>query len=415
MLPLEFSAIESISTADPQWLRDRKHEAFAIFQGLALPSEKDEVWKYVTLDLDLDSFCIPTSGSPIAETSAGPSEAEVVDGRVIAAGGIVRNLARAVAEDPNRIKAMYGTAIPVSHDLFTAAHHAFVGDAVVVPVPRGIALTETVGIAVRAQTERGISFPHVLVDVADGAEASIVIHYSSPQGLSALAVPHLEVAIGNNANLTLTIVQNWGYSTTSLSQGRITVGRDSSVTVAQAGLGGSLARLHLTIDLEGRGSSARVLGAYFGEKEQVLDYRYFMRHIGENTRSEMFLKGAVEDRALSIFTGMIRIEESAQRTDAFQANRNLILSDGAAAQSVPNLEILADDVRCGHGSTVGPLDSGQRYYLMSRGLARERADRLQVRGFFEEVLSRFPSASVASPIRDRINEKYIEAQDEGRV
>ena len=112
---------------------------------------------------------------------------------------------------------------------------------------------------------------------------------------------------------------------------------------------------------------------------------------------------------------MIRIDETAQRTDAFQTNRNLILSDGAAAQSVPNLEILANDVRCGHGSTVGPLDDEQRYYLMSRGLDRKRSDRLQVRGFFEQVLSRFPEASIAAPVREAINAKYVAAQREGRV
>ena len=140
-----------------------------------------------------------------------------------------------------------------------------------------------------------------------------------------------------------------------------------------------------------------------------------MRHAGENTNSEMFLKGAVEDEALSVFTGLIRIEEEAQRSNAFQTNRNLLLSDAAAAQSVPNLEILANDVKCGHGSTVGPLDLDQRYYLMSRGLDGERADRLQVKGFFEEALARFPDQSVTGGLRSRINAKYIEAQEEGRL
>jgi Fe-S cluster assembly protein SufD len=129
----------------------------------------------------------------------------------------------------------------------------------------------------------------------------------------------------------------------------------------------------------------------------------------------MYLKGAVEDRARTVFTGLIRIEEDAQKTDAFQTNRNLVLSEDAGAESVPNLEILANDVRCGHGSTVGPLDEDERYYLMSRGLSRLRADRLQVRGFFEEVLARFPGPELASPVRRIVNAKYEEAQREGRV
>jgi Fe-S cluster assembly protein SufD len=169
------------------------------------------------------------------------------------------------------------------------------------------------------------------------------------------------------------------------------------------------------IDLEGTGSNGRVDGLYFGDGNQVLDYRAFMNHSAPNTTSDMFLTGAVEDEADSVFTGLIRIEKEAQKTNAFQTNRNLVLSEGAEAQSVPNLEILANDVRCGHGSTVGPLDLDQRYYLMSRGLDQERADRLQVRGFFEEAIRRLPEPALAGPVRERVNAKYIAAQEEGRV
>ena len=140
-----------------------------------------------------------------------------------------------------------------------------------------------------------------------------------------------------------------------------------------------------------------------------------MHHAAPNTHSTMFLKGAVEDEAGSIFTGMIRIDEEAQRTDAFQTNRNLILSDGASSQSVPNLEILANDVKCGHASTVGQLDPEQRYYLMSRGLDETRADRLQVRGFFQEALNRFPIPQLVEPLRERFYQKYLDAQEEGRL
>jgi Fe-S cluster assembly protein SufD len=128
----------------------------------------------------------------------------------------------------------------------------------------------------------------------------------------------------------------------------------------------------------------------------------------------MFLKGAVEDEAHSVFTGLIRIEEEAQKVNAYQTNRNLVLGDAAGAESVPNLEILANDVKCGHASTVGPLDEEQRYYLMSRGLDRVRSDRLQVRGFFEEALGRMPHPELNDAIRVAVNEKYVRAQEEGR-
>ncbi len=176
--------------------------------------------------------------------------------------------------------------------------------------------------------------------------------------------------------------------------------------MAEAGLGGRFSRLHLITDLAGRGADARITGAYFGDADQTLDYRYFMNHQGPNTTSEMFLKGAVAGSARSVFTGLIRIEPDGQGTNAHQTNRNLVLSDDAEAHSVPNLEILANDVRCGHGSAVGPLDEEQRYYLMSRGLPESRADRLQVLGFFEEALQRFPVQEIEPLLRAGAMRKY---------
>jgi Fe-S cluster assembly protein SufD len=282
-------------------------------------------------------------------------------------------------------------------------------------VPSGVAVARPFYIDVQAAVAGAVTFPRITIVVEDGAEARVVVNYRSPKDGGFVVVPQVEASVRDQGNLTVTAVQNWGYDTHAFSQARLVAGRDATVRLAEAGLGGRFSRLHLFVDLLGRGSSASILGAYFGEEDQTLDYRYFMHHSGLNTTSDMFLKGAVEDRALSVFTGMIRIDEGAQRTNAFQTNRNLILSEGAGAQSVPNLEILANDVRCGHGSTVGPLDDEQRYYLMSRGLDRPSADRLQVRGFFEEALMRFPEQAVVAPVRQWMNRKFVAAQAEGRV
>jgi Fe-S cluster assembly protein SufD len=183
-------------------------------------------------------------------------------------------------------------------------------------------------------------------------------------------------------------------------------GRDGSLFLAEAGFGGRYSRLRLAVDLVGAGAGAKIVGAYFGDGAQTLDYRYFIRHAALSTTSEMFLKGAVADDARSVFSGLIRIEKEGQKSNAHQTNRNLVLSDGAEAHSVPNLEILADDVRCGHGSAVGPLDEEQRYYLQSRGLDRDRADRLQVKGFFEEAILRFPHRGLDARLRDTALTKY---------
>jgi Fe-S cluster assembly protein SufD len=185
--------------------------------------------------------------------------------------------------------------------------------------------------------------------------------------------------------------------------------------LGEVGLGGTFSRVDLGAELRGNGSSVEVVGLYFGEHEQVLDYRLVMNHIGRNTSSDVFLKGAVEDAARSVFTGLLRIEEDAVRTSAFETNRNLVLSPGAKAHSVPTLEILCNDVVCGHASSVGPLEEEHLYYLQSRGISRARAERLLIRGFFSEVIDRLPSTRLAGPIRDVVYRRFSEAQEAGRI
>lgn len=423
MIPLDISAVQRSAGDDPDWLVEARSAAFELFGSLDEPSAKSEEWRYVDLDFTVSDFALPIEAGP----SLPPDGREgneptmvVVDG--IATGGpsnqidgaVVRQLAEALRDDDS-LRSVYNGLGHVEHDKFSAAARAFGSDGVHVRVEKGAFVPGPISIDMQATTDGAVSFPRVVVEAEEGSQASVIVGLRSRDDIGALVVPEIDVSVGVNAVLRLTIVQDWGERTVSVGRTRIVAARDAQATLAEAGLGGAFSRLHLSIDLEGRGSNAQVFGAYFGDRDQVLDYRYFMRHVGENTSSDMFLKGGVEDEALSIFTGMIRIEESAQRTNAFQTNRNLLLSAAAAAQSVPNLEILANDVKCGHASTVGPLDEEQRYYLMSRGLHRDRADRLQVRGFFEEALARFPEQSVVGPIRDRINAKYADAQRDGRL
>ncbi|MGH8947598.1 MAG: SufB/SufD family protein, partial [Acidimicrobiia bacterium] len=176
-----------------------------------------------------------------------------------------------------------------------------------------------------------------------------------------------------------------------------------------------LGRLDLGVSLVGDGSSSEVVGLYFGEGEQTLDYRMVIDHQGRSTSSDVFLKGAVEDDAQSVFTGLLRIEKDAARTSTFETNRNLVLSENAKAHSVPNLEILCNDVICGHASSVGPLESEHLYYLMSRGLTRERAERLLIRGFFQQVIDRLPIEGLGEPVSDEVFRRFVAAQEEGRV
>jgi Fe-S cluster assembly protein SufD len=424
MLPLDSGTVERLGAGSPDWVSEKRAEGFRLFEKLDMPDPRQEEWRYIDLDFDVADFALPQGPGDAIAGDAGfdtalpevSGKALLVDGHCVAidrdAAATFVSIKQALSDFAEVAQGVYGRGISPSLDRFAAAHHAFGGDGVFLHVPANQSVTAPFVIDVQATTPGSITFPHISILVEDNADATVVVHYRSPAGVM-VVVPQIEADVAGRLNLTA--IQEWGPGTNAVSQLRMAGGRDSSVHLGEVGLGGALARLHLTMDLNGRGSHGRVSGLYFGDNEQVLDYRAFMNHRAPNTSSDMFLKGAVEDEADSVFTGLIRIEPQAQQTNAFQTNRNLVLSDGAEAQSVPNLEILANDVKCGHGSTVGPLDPEQRYYLMSRGLERSRADRLQVRGFFEEAIRRLPTASLAAPMRERVNAKYIAAQEEGRV
>ncbi len=418
--------MERMLESDPDWMRRRRTEAFERFAASSMPSEREELWRYVEIDFDLDEFTLAESpgtaaGSDEVAAAIGPAASiQVVDGFAVdggssASGCSVASLRAAAVEQGSRVAGTYERAGIHADDRFAHAHDAFGGDGAFIGIDPGALPAGPVYVDVQTSAAGLASFPAVVIDAGDGSEASVVVHLRSPQDAYTLAVPRIVAAVGADARLSVTVLQEWGYDARSVGHARLVADRDALVRFDEVGLGGRFSRLHLATDLDGRGSEAIIVGAYFGEEHQILDYRYFMRHAGPNTRSDMFLKGAVEDEATSVFTGMIRIEEEGQKTEAFQTNRNLILSKGASAQSVPNLEILANDVKCGHGSTVGPLDAEQRYYLMSRGLSRPRADRLQIRGFFEEALSRMAVAALGPYVRERLNRKFVAAQEAGRV
>ena len=428
MLTLDRAALDAANQDAPEWLRLIRSRGFELFESMGMPSQDEEAWRYVELEFTLDDFEIPSapgaalaSQNPIGDALGATSgRAQIIDGFTVAADNTVgRNavfssLADAISSSPDVVEKAFGKGVNPDLDKFAAAHHAFQRDGVFLFIPDGTRIGQPFYVDVQATTP-GVSLPRITVVVGSDAQASLVVHYRSPDEGRFLTVPQAEVVVGDASNFAMTTVQEWGRDTSAVAQQSLVAGRDSTLKFAEVGIGGALSRVHLTMKLAGRGGVGDVVGVYFGDRDQILDYRYFMNHAAPNTNSDMFLKGAVEDDASSVFTGLIRIEEEAQQTNAFQTNRNLVLSEGAQANSVPNLEILANDVRCGHGSTMGPLDEEQRYYLMSRGLDEVRADRLQVRGFFEEAITRLPEQSLAAPVREHVNAKYVAAQEEGRL
>ena len=369
-----------------------------------MPSQAAEDWRYVEVPERLAELQIPEGPGADPTSSAYESALGETVGRVDIVDGYVTGVQGSnIASLAEAGIGSYEPKAPV--DRFDAAAGAF-GSGVVVTAAAGEIVAHPLFVSIEAATPGAVSMPRLLVLGGEASAVEVVVEQRSPDGLDALVLPEVAVVAGKAARVSVTVVQTWGDETVAVARHRLAAARDAFVGLAEVGLGGRFARLRLTVDLVGRGADARITGAYFADSEQTLDYRYFMNHIGPNTTSEMFLKGAVAGAARSVFTGLIRIEPEGQGANAHQTNRNLVLSDAAEAHSVPNLEILANDVRCGHGSAVGPLDEEQRYYLMSRGLSGPRADRLQVLGFFEESLQRFPHHELEPMLRTAAMAKY---------
>lgn len=393
--------------------------AYEVFTGLSEPTGAEEDWRYVDFDLSFDDLTpIQTPGAPLDPS---PFVASLPDhsGRVLIIDGAIVDSSSDIASvtkfsdldaDPG-----IPSLVPVDHNKLAAAHSAFASDGVIVELERDRVMETPLVVEIQATTPGSASFPHLFVRVGENSEARIVVVYGSQEGASLLLVPKIDLEIADGGRLRFLSVQGLDHAATSVVHQRVVLGRDATSRIGEVGLGAKLARLDLGVNLVGNGSSSEVVGLYFGEGDQTLDYRVVIDHEGKNTTSDVFLKGAVEDDAQSVFTGLLRIEKDATRTSTFETNRNLVLSENAKAQSVPNLEILCNDVICGHASSVGPLEGEHLYYLQSRGLSRERAERLLVRGFFQEVIDRLPVEGLETPVSEEVFKRFVTAQEEGRV
>jgi Fe-S cluster assembly protein SufD len=344
-----------------------------------LPSAEQEVWRYSRIgELDLDAF-VPGHAVTTVE---GPEGADVVIG----------------GELGHRLDG--GEAVDLFHELNTAFM-----DAVVVSVRAGRALDEPIVVTHRIE-EGGIAcFPRLVVDAAPDSEITVVEQFVSPHGVVSLCVPRLEIEVAPAARVRYLGVNLLGSATWLLGHQHAVGGRDSTTLLSTVALGGDYARMRTDARLTGQGGSTRQIALYYADGDQMHDFRTLQDHAAPKTNSDLLFKGAVQDHAKSVYTGLIKIRHDARGSAAFQTNRNLTLSEGAWAESVPNLEIETNDVKCSHASTVGPIDEEQRFYLESRGIPPEIAERLVVLGFFDEVLHQLPVGGFAERLRASVSEK----------
>jgi Fe-S cluster assembly protein SufD len=411
-----FTVERATALPGPAWLRARRAAAAERFAGAELPTAEAEIWRYTPIkDLDLDAFTpAPAEGgewfgyAPTAFDSVTDRAGFVliVDGRLASvelsddatAAGVT--VAAAGDDDPGLLE------VP-DRDALGDLHDAFVADVVTITVPRGVVVERPIVVLQMAAAAATASFPHVVVDAGEQSEVTVLDHWTSTGDGGAFVSPVVEVRTGQAANVRYVQVQDFGVDVWSTGHLLLHPGRDATTKAWLAALGGRFARLYVDAQLTEQASAADIAGVYFGEDDQVHDFRSRQDHRSTRSVSNFLLKGAVVDTAHAVYTGMIKVHEGAKATESFLANRNLVLADGAHVDSVPNLEIVNEnDIKsCGHAAATGPVDEEHVFYLESRGVPTDVAERLIVFGFFDDVIRGVPVEGVREPLRAAISKK----------
>jgi Fe-S cluster assembly protein SufD len=374
--------------------------AAAAYAELPLPTTRDEAWRFT----DLRGFdpTVFMGADPVPVVTDAP---QLVD-LDVAALATVSEAGIAIERAPDGI-----TFAPLSEEhrrLYElvgwnekfAAHNAAVWEhGLLVHVPKGVVLEQPLYVRIANSVDGGSLFWRLLVVAEEGSSFSLIEEYSSASGdLRGYSNAVAEVFVEPAAKFEYVSIQNLSRETWHFATHHARVERDAELDWVAGGFGSKKGKIRIQNDLTGPGATSRVTGAYFADGDQHLDYDTFQEHAAPNTESDFAFKGALRETSRAVWRGMIRVEKDAQKTNAYQENRNLLLSADAHADSIPGLEIMANDVRCTHGATLGRIDREQLFYLMARGLTRQQAERLIVRGFFQDVLDRIE----LEPVREAL-------------
>jgi Fe-S cluster assembly protein SufD len=412
---------------EPGWARSLRGDAVAAFEALPMPSQSTEEWRYTDVSgLDLGIY------RPPAPAAAGPTEdgspvRDIVDGlgeragvlahldgvrsfrtatdELAAKGVIFTSLDQAIAEHPDLVEKRLHALVPYDRTRFTALHAAFRTGGTFLYVPRNVAVELPLQAITYLEVDRAAVFPHTLVVAEEGAEVTFIDRFVSPDLTAAFSDAVTELHLGPGAQVDYVSLQDWGRGVTHLAVQRANVDRDASLRTLSVAFGASLSRTEVEAVLAAPGARSEMLGVYFTDGEEHYDHRTLQDHAAPHGTSDLLYKGALRDRSRAVYSGWIKVRPGAQKTDAMQTNRNIVLSEGSRADSIPNLEIEADDVKCGHAASVGPVSEDELFYLQSRGIPREEAERLIVKGFFQEVLDRIPLEEVRDAVDAAIDDE----------
>ena len=430
---LDRATVEAMSALknEPAWLRTLRLEAHAAFENIPMPTLQDEEWRRTDVRglrlNDLVPFAVPAAR--VASVASLPEDLrrQTVSGdqtggllvqqdaanvfsslgaNFAEKGVIFCDLDTAVREHGDLVQRYLAKAVPAEYSKFGALNTAFWSGGVFLYVPRGV----EVGLPLQAVTwlaRDGLSnFSHTVIVAEPDSDVVLIDSWASPdQSKPAISANVEEIYVGQGARVRYVTLQEWGRHVWNFSINRAELSRDSSYNSLVVAFGGRFHKANVETALQGPGASGEMLGVLCGDQRQFFDHHTLQDHAAHHTSSDLLYKGTLTGRARSVFSGLIHARKSAQKTDAIQTNRNLLLSDGSRADSIPNLEIEANDLRCTHAATIAPVDDEQMFYLRARGLTEIDAKRAIVEGFFEPVLARIPLEGVVERLRQTISGK----------
>jgi len=413
----------------PDWFRDQQRAAWQQFEALPSPTRKDQAWRFANVGL-LDLAPYKISGvlseddrKNVLKYSRGLNhhagrmifandqliERDVVSADLKKRGVIFQPLERAIVEHADLFRKYFmSTEATLGSAKFAALHQALVSSGTFLFVPRRVEIELPIEIFHWLRHDNMSVFPHLLLVADELAKVTVIEHFRScDQRAAGFACGVNDLIAGPGAKVTYVCAQNWADNVIALQINSTTVDHDASAMSLNLHLGGKYSRFESLSRLIGEGGRSDLLAVAVAKNQQEFDARTLQDHISPRTASDLLYKNALDDRARTIFGGLIRVEPHAHFADAYQKVRNLLLSDDAEANSMPGLEILADNVRCTHGATSGQIEEDQLFYLRSRGIPTKVAQRLLVTGFLDEVIQRLDHPAIGEHLHGLIGQKFV--------
>jgi Fe-S cluster assembly protein SufD len=424
--------VEALSARnnEPQWLREARLAAWDLYEEIPMPTTQDEDWRrtdYRHIHWNEAEKIVAPNGATLETVPAENREPLIageqgglivfVDGKLVhhnlseklvEQGIVFTNLLTACREHEDLVRPNLMTkAVLPSDGKFAALHAAMWTHGAFLHVPRNVA-SELPLHVVMYNTHSGASLGHILVNLEENAQATMLVDYLSADSSAHSAyVGATELLVGDAANLRYVALQDWNRRTFEFSHQRARVGRDANLDWVVGTMGSQLTKAYLEIELDGQGANARMSGFFFADKDQLFDLDTQQNHNAPITTSDLLFKGAARDQARTVWQGMIKSLPKMQKIDGFQACRNLVLGDDARMDGIPGLEIEADDVACSHAATFGTLEQEPVFYLMSRGILRDEAELMVIDGFFDELLQRIPFERVRGRLQAAMEDKIV--------